>query len=106
MPLSVIETLNKLSIYFLAIPLIFYLIYSIHNIKNIKHKIGFFASSLLISLLDPIFVILVFVLLFYLLLLYVEDKEQREIELAHFVGGVMDVLYTEGQGPTSLFVSS
>ena len=39
-------------------------------------------------------------------LLYVEDKEQREIELAHFVGGVMDVLYTEGQGPTSLFVSS
>ena len=59
MPLSMIETLNKISIYFLAIPLIFYLIYSIPKMESMKHKIGFFVASLLISLLDPIFIILV-----------------------------------------------
>lgn len=37
-------------------------------------------------------------------LLYVEPQDQIGIELAHFVGSVMDILYSEEQGPNSFFL--
>jgi len=81
MPLLMNETLNKISIHFLAVPLIFYLAYCITNISSRKNKLGFLLSLIAILLLDPIFMILAIVLLFYLLLLYVEDMEISKLEL-------------------------
>lgn len=81
MPLAISETLNKLSVYFLAIPLIFFMIYCLIRINKRIYKISFLISALIISLLDPIFLSLIFVFIFYLLLLYVEDVDIHKSEI-------------------------
>lgn len=92
MPLLIGETLNKISIYFIAVPIIFYLIYCLTNISKRKNKMGFLFSLIIISLLDPIFIILSLVLLFYLLLLYVEDMEIPKPDLKITIASIFIVI--------------
>ncbi|MBU0962902.1 MAG: hypothetical protein KKD48_03275 [Nanoarchaeota archaeon] len=84
-PLIFNETINKISIYSIAIPLIFFMIYSFLRINENRYKIFFIISSLIICLLDPIFIFLILVFVFYLLLTYTEDIKIRGIEIKSII---------------------
>ncbi|MDD5649938.1 MAG: hypothetical protein PHF86_05875 [Candidatus Nanoarchaeia archaeon] len=84
-PLLINETLNKISVYFLAIPLIFFMIYAFNRIKEINYKIIFYITAIIISLLDPIFLCLVFVFIFYLILMYTEDVKLHKSEITSII---------------------
>ncbi len=80
-PLIIRETINKISIYNLVIPLILYLIYCFMNIKNRRFLIQFLLLFIFLSILHPFSIIFSLALLLYLLVKYTEDKNIRKNEI-------------------------
>ena len=77
-PVLVIGTLNKVSVYALLIPLIFLMIYCIMNIK--KRFNLFIVLSFILPLIHPDAFLFVFVLLFYLVLIGAEELRINKLK--------------------------
>ncbi len=73
-PLLIKETINKISIYSLIIPLVFYLVYCFLNLDNKKYYIQFLLLFLFLVVLHPISILFSLSLLMYILLKYTEDR--------------------------------
>ena len=73
-PLLVSETLNKVSVYALVLPLVFYMIYCFMKIKeNTTYVWKFVILSFILPLVHPSAILLVLVLVFYILLVVSES---------------------------------
>lgn len=90
-PVFVLKTINSVSVYSLAIPLIFLMLYFI--MEHRKYVTWFIISAFIISLTHQISFLLVIGLLIYLILVKLEHLEQSKAELELIIFTIFLVLW-------------
>lgn len=94
-PLIILETLNKISVYSLALPVIFLMFYSFLRIKEKKFLILFIILSFILPLIHISSIIFVITALFYLILLFAEGKEINPIRSEAIIFSVLLIVLIE-----------
>ncbi|MDD5133773.1 MAG: hypothetical protein PHD81_01045 [Candidatus Nanoarchaeia archaeon] len=93
-PLAIRETLNKVSVYCIAFPLIFFMIYCILNLDKKTYFSLFLLSSLILALLSPISILVILFFIIYLVFSYAEDSELNKNEIILILSFLIITLLT------------
>jgi len=94
-PIFFVRTLNNISVYTLAIPLMLFVLYSfIKTNKNKKYLSCFIISLLLLRILSPLVILIILTFLVYLLLLKLERMKITKTELEVILFSVFIVVWS------------
>ncbi|MFA5176501.1 MAG: hypothetical protein WC413_04575 [Candidatus Nanoarchaeia archaeon] len=80
-PLAIRETLNKISVYCIVFPLVFFMLYCILNIDKKVYFGLFLLSSFILTLLSPISILISSFFIIYFIFSYAEDSELNKKEI-------------------------
>lgn len=94
-PIVFVDTLNKISVYTLVLPVVFYLIYLLINIKEKNNVIKFVFLTIFLSILHPSAFIFLMALLFFIILMISENINIDKIKSEILIFSLLLILFVE-----------
>ncbi len=94
-PIFLRETLNVISIYSLALPILFFMLYSSLRLENKYYLWAFILCSFLLPLIHPIAIVFVITILFYFLLLSGGALNATKLKKEAFLFSFLAIVFLE-----------